>query len=733
MNQAILDEALIFQALGLDIILVDATTKNPGIVADWPTHKWPEAELRLWLAKRNDLSLAIRLGEVIDVEIDAEDAEKRKQLELAVMANVFTETPSWRSRRGRHWLFKLTDSQRNVLVVHDAPSVVKINGLEYRLGLKPAQSLLPTPGDDYRQWVCEPSQVTVAELPDCFFQAILADVVAKRTKETKPADVSQNQRPGDIFNERVTWGDILTPRGWRMYDDRGGVQHWTRPGKAFGLSATTGHCSSDTRGDLFYCFSSSCDPIEANKGYSKFELFTLLEHDGDFGAAAAAALRSGYAPDSNSDCSEFDDLPELDHIPKREKPPKQESLPVAAVDERPRLPESAYNNPIGKYALDLHNNYGVEADPAGVLLQALEIFGCTLGRNVWMKTEDGKLYPNGFLFVVGNKATGRKGTAWGHAKQLFKREHLPNDLCTEIFDRMIYGRVDSGEGLIKAMLDTQSGGEEFSDDAPIRFLMQDSEAIALLNKSKIENATLQQNMMKAWDGTGLTASKSKERVFVRKPHLSFIGHAQPIPLKEAFTNNMDYSGFMSRFKFIFIERCRVSFDPPEMPADRVDTHHAALEGAIRWASTDRELKLDPDAYGLCKRFYEDTPGIFREHRHVMKYAMMLAAMRQSATISGADVQMAITIQNFNTECFRFLFKDWGHIGERVDDEQKVLDYVRDNPACTLSDLSHRVFNRNKKHTELKEILSSLRDHGRIKTVTVTKGKNHTTGFTVITA
>lgn len=96
-------------------------------------------------------------------------------------------------------------------------------------------------------------------------------------------------RPGDDFCARASWDDVLVPHGWRPGVRRGSVQHWTRPGKIFGTSATTNAGGSD----LLYVFSSSTE-FEAERGYSKFSAYALLEHGSDYAAAARALGAQGF-------------------------------------------------------------------------------------------------------------------------------------------------------------------------------------------------------------------------------------------------------------------------------------------------------------------------------------------------------------------------------------------------------------------------------------------------------
>lgn len=97
-------------------------------------------------------------------------------------------------------------------------------------------------------------------------------------------------RPGDDFNARASWQEILSPHGWTPLRESGPTVFWRRPGKTDpGCSATTGHC-----GDNFYVFSSNAHPFEADTAYTKFAVLAILDHGGDYGRAAQALAEHGY-------------------------------------------------------------------------------------------------------------------------------------------------------------------------------------------------------------------------------------------------------------------------------------------------------------------------------------------------------------------------------------------------------------------------------------------------------
>jgi Bifunctional DNA primase/polymerase, N-terminal len=110
-------------------------------------------------------------------------------------------------------------------------------------------------------------------------------------QRTNPTTYSGSDRPGDDFNARASWAEILEPHGWRLsYLLHGDTEYWTRPGKADGVSATANYENSG----LLYVFSSNAQPFEEQRGYSKFTAYAQLNHGGNFFAAAKELSRRGY-------------------------------------------------------------------------------------------------------------------------------------------------------------------------------------------------------------------------------------------------------------------------------------------------------------------------------------------------------------------------------------------------------------------------------------------------------
>lgn len=99
-------------------------------------------------------------------------------------------------------------------------------------------------------------------------------------------------RPGDDFNQRGDVRSVLQRHGWTLAKPAGsdGNEYWRRPGKTTGTSATL-------KDGVFYCFTTSGSPFEPNRAYSPFAVYALLEHGGDYAAAASALRAHGFGSD----------------------------------------------------------------------------------------------------------------------------------------------------------------------------------------------------------------------------------------------------------------------------------------------------------------------------------------------------------------------------------------------------------------------------------------------------
>jgi putative DNA primase/helicase len=172
----------------------------------------------------------------------------------------------------------------------------------------------------------------------------------------RPGVPSGSDRPGDRYNaapgvqDRVL--ELLERHGWTRVYSSAGVDYLRRPGKdGPGVSASLGHVAP---GVLRVFSSSTAFEVGA---HAPFGVYALLEHEGDF-SAAARALEPGVT---------------INGIPHEPASENRQTVTLASTDW-PRLPkEAAYHGLLGDIVRAVAGD--TEADPVGVLGSLLTIFG----------------------------------------------------------------------------------------------------------------------------------------------------------------------------------------------------------------------------------------------------------------------------------------------------------------------------------------------------------------------
>jgi hypothetical protein len=227
-----------------------------------------------------------------------------------------------------------------------------------------------------------------------------AELIAEEIKSKPEGPLS----PGDDYNRKVSWNQILEPLGWtKVYSTRDGVTAWRRPGKSEGISATTNHAGTDK----FYCFTTS-SVFEAETSYSKFAAYTLIEHSGDFRASAKALRTLGYGENK-----ELQTLSVADYNPSGVQMHDEEGNVIADSSWIPKE--------IGEYQL--------EADIEPTML----------------KREDGNfiLYPGKINAIFGESESGKTWVALEAVRQELERGNAVFYIDFEDSARGILNRLNT--------------------------------------------------------------------------------------------------------------------------------------------------------------------------------------------------------------------------------------------------------------------------------------------------
>ncbi|MBU1852330.1 MAG: bifunctional DNA primase/polymerase [Candidatus Omnitrophica bacterium] len=242
----------------------------------------------LWLERlaEHDVALAARILEdfpLIATPNGGRHLGYRCEEPVETCKLAMSEKP-WVDKQGKeHRTLIETKSEGGYVVAPPSPPECHEAGIPYEHVSGPPLTTPPTISVEQRSLMLEVAMS---------FNEVVDDTEPKRKPKSKPTTTGTTTdiKPGADFERRASWESILTPHGWKLVKQLTDNSRWRRPSKTGkGHSATTGG-----KGNWFFTFSSNAQPFEYRQYYSKFAAYTLLNHKGDYTAAAKALSKDGY-------------------------------------------------------------------------------------------------------------------------------------------------------------------------------------------------------------------------------------------------------------------------------------------------------------------------------------------------------------------------------------------------------------------------------------------------------
>lgn len=201
----------------LGFAVVPCEGKKP-IIKGWPDVCLSPNELEAELAgKRLNIAIALNQSDLIDIECDSDDAESAlEQLFRDCDCEAIPRTPTYRSKRGCHRLFKRPDGLPNT-------AKLEHKGIEFRIGNgKGALSVVPPsmhpdsqPGNIINyHWLtdCSIHEVRPAELPSS-----IIDLLRNRTQTTEEVrtggEIVEGERNDTLFKKACAMRELELPQG----------------------------------------------------------------------------------------------------------------------------------------------------------------------------------------------------------------------------------------------------------------------------------------------------------------------------------------------------------------------------------------------------------------------------------------------------------------------------------------------------------------------------------------
>lgn len=356
-----------------------------------------------------------------------------------------------------------------------------------------------------------------------------------------------------------------------------------------------------------------------------------------------------------------------------------------------------------------------ESDPAALLLQFLLFFGNIIGRTAHFAAEADRHYTNENLVLVGETSKGRKGTALGHIRRIFKA------LDADWAENRITDGLVSGEGLIWAIRDPVGDDGGASDK---RLLVIETEMASTLDSMSRHGNTLSAVLRNAWDSLDTLTTLAKHAgCKASDPHISIIGHITRDELRSKLREVEKANGFGNRFLWACVRRSKCLPEGGDLQDEDLADLGERVSGAVEFARSVGLIERDRNARRLWIDRYEDLsegkPGILgamvsRAEAHVMRLACIYAVLDYSYEIEKPHLEAAFAVWRYCEDSARYIFGD--ALGDATADE--ILSALRQEPeGLSRTDIRDH-FSRNKTKGEISSAIDLLELNGLVRRETI---------------
>ena len=327
---------------------------------------------------------------------------------------------------------------------------------------------------------------------------------------------------------------------------------------------------------------------------------------------------------------------------------------------KPELAGAALAGPIGEAVAICAPE--CEAAPVSILLPALVIFGCMMGRRVTQDIGGTLHYHNLFGMLVGDTGEGRKGTGNAVAHRVMRLVDEP------FMTANVAGGLSSGEGVIGRVADPKVPDGGVAPLRDTRLHIAEEEAGTVFTRMKRDGNSLSGVLRQAWDGRTLSTLTRKDDggLMAKEPHLSCVMQVTGDELRKGLGDIELVNGFMNRFLVCYTERVRLL--PFGRPVDRTRlsqpvTHlQAALNalastGAVElgWTPAATEMyggTIYPNLRPLPGRLAAVTA---RGAPIIRRLAGIYCVSRGDFTLSVDDLTSAQAIWNYSVASIQYVY------------------------------------------------------------------------------
>lgn len=496
-----------------------------------------------------------------------------------------------------------------------------------------------------------------------------------------------------------------------------------------------------------------CQLIEArakNTGRGTFEMKCPAHNGkGDTSLFYDPKAKSVACLKKPNPCSYFEVLSAFG-LPNEHLPSREHSEKIGAEFEEteikvkpfPVANEKMFHGLAGEYVRMIEPR--TEADPTGLLIQFLTYFGNIIGRSAFYKVEADKHFTNLFSVLVGDTASGRKGTSLGQVKSIF------NGIDEEYEHNCIVSGLASGEGLIYHIRDAV--WEEKTDkrtkqietvctDNGItdkRLLIVEGEFAQVLRVQGREGNTLSAFLRNLWDnGTARNLTKNSP-LRTTDAQVSIIGHITKTELLNCLDEVESVNGYANRFLWFAVRRSKfLPFGGDEIDLREIERFKGKLAKSINFARTVERMIFTREARDLFATVYQKLEtsrfGFLakitqRATAYVCRLSCIFALLDGKDEIGREHLEASLAVWQYAEDSARYIF------GERIGDKNAdvILKALNESENGLTRTEIRNLFDRHISNERLNSALLTLLENGLARFEKVdTKGKPKEIWFTCV--
>jgi hypothetical protein len=499
-----------------------------------------------------------------------------------------------------------------------------------------------------------------------------------------------------------------------------------------GVSATTNHAASD----LLYVFSTSTN-FEAGRGYGKFSAYAVLNHEGDFAAAARALAEEGYG-----DAQQASGVPTKAGSGEFSRSRVFASGVNAAIIP-PSFPTDALPGALRQLVVEGAQALDAPAEFIGV--PALVFAAGCIGSTRCIELKRGfRQYPVLYAAIVGLPSSG-KSPGLSLARQPLDR-----------LQRDAVARYEAEHVAYQAVVDSATQGDPLGKPALEHFYTTDPtvEALAMMLTTSpgVVNTRDElvswvksmdayrggkggdrQRWLSAWsDEPWKVDRKGGDPIYIPHPAISVIGGMQPDVLRELRHEAGARDGFIERLLWAAPEAKMPGWTEEtvaEQTIQEVYTQFAALRDGATGADEPAIITLSPDAKARFVAWYEANmrqvagatglvQGIYAKlPQQLARLALVLhcltwGGLAPTRMVTPETMEGAIAlVEYFRAHAHRVL----PAFGGTDDDEplvERVIRYLRAQGDWVTRSALRDHFHRNIASSALTQALEHLEEEGR---------------------